>query len=112
MSEIQPTGDLTTEEVLGTAAENSEPGREAIRDHSLAQEALARSDAAELFALYQKAIRRRNEITKMFETIVAHYLGKNEQPRLSDENSISAMREVALGAIGLAKAIIERNGQK
>lgn len=100
-------GELTHEEIIGTAAENSEPAREALQDHTAAKDALARSDAAELFALYQKAVRRRNEITKMFETIVAHYMGKNEQPRLSDPDSIAAMREVALSAIGLAKAIVE-----
>jgi hypothetical protein len=43
----------------------------------------------------------------MFETIVQHYLGKNEQPRLSDPDSIAAMREVALSAISLAKTIGE-----
>lgn len=111
MSEaLERTGDLTRDEIIGTAAEHSEPAREALHDHDLAKDALARGDAQELFVLYQKAIRRRNEVTRMFETIVAHYMGKNDQPRLSDPDSIASMRDVALGAIALAKSIVERNG--
>jgi len=114
MSENLMRNDLTTKEVVGTADENSPVGQECLKDFSLAQAALARSDAQELFVLYQKAIRQRNEIVGAMETIVGHFMGKNKDPRLSSvelPDSVAAMREVALSALALAKSLVENQGR-
>jgi hypothetical protein len=97
--------DLTEQEIIGGAAPHSAPGQEALKDYAMAKDALTRSDAAELFTLYQKAIRRRNEVESMLGKIVEHYVGQKDTPRFQEPDAINAIRDVALAAIDFAKEI-------
>lgn len=98
---------LKTDEVVGTAAESSETGIALLADYDRAKTALDAADAAELFVLYEKAIRDRNEFENAMSVAVSHYVGKKDEPRYmpNNDNAIAAMERVALAALDLAKQV-------
>lgn len=98
--------DLTEEEILGPATALESPrGQEVLKDYGLAKEALAKADAAELFVLYQKALKERNEVIGAMEILVKHMLGSKDEARTTDPNAIAAIREVALQTIAFAREV-------
>jgi len=107
---IAPT--LTDDEVRGTAEAGSVSGIEFAKDFKAAKAALARADSAELFLLYERAIRRRNEIEFLFTKTVEMYIGKNDRENLHriatppSDSAVQTIEKIALAAIDLAKTVI------
>lgn len=101
----EPT--LNKDEILGIAGVDSPAGKAQQKDYETAKDALARADAAELFTLYERAIRDRNELAAVFTRGMSHFIGSSDKPRYepASENVIASMERVALAAIELARAV-------
>ena len=79
---------------------------ESLHDYALAQKLLAEKNCEELFLLYEKAIRDRNQALQMVARIADIYMGTNKLPMYQPpSNSIAAMQSVSLAAIQLAREV-------
>lgn len=79
--------------------------KDMVLDKQLADKALQRADANELFAIYERMVKRYAEMETAFESVVKHYTGSKDVPRHQSMDSVKAMENVALAAIGLARAV-------
>lgn len=75
------------------------------RDADAAEQALADVNCAELFRLWEKAVRERGDSMKTMLNIANHYIGENPNPFYQSTGAIEAMERVSLAAIELAKQI-------
>lgn len=101
---------LTAENVRGVSPQGNPRGDQKIADYDAAEKALERADAKELFVLYEKAIRDRNEIETLFTGMTSIYMGKDNRPNLHSltpptDNAVAAMERIALAAIDLARHV-------
>lgn len=69
----------------------------------LAEKFLAEADAKNLYELYQKTTKNLRDLTGVLETMMEMYAGKGQVHRPASDESIEALRTVALAAIDLAK---------
>lgn len=108
------TKEEITGEITGIPDPTSNAATESILEYDAAKEALAKADSAELFALYEKAIARRNQIWTTLNLVIKHYTGSSEDPRLTEpetesESSILAIKEVALASIAFAREVVGKS---
>lgn len=76
---------------------------------SKAEQALEKSDAAELYDLYRRKVIECDKVGQALETIAKHYIGSSAAPRyMPSEGAVEAMERVALAAIELAKAVTSK----
>lgn len=71
--------------------------------------ALEKADARELFALFKKSQQDQTDLETVLNHVVSHYGPKGDKPpRLAGEQEsiVLAMRDVALAAIELGKAVV------
>lgn len=74
---------------------------------TLADEALAAANATELYRLLLKSQEDYVDLLMGFNGLVSVYAGNKErEPKEEDAPAIAAMRDVAMGAIDLAKSLI------
>lgn len=111
---VSPT--LTQAEASAGWPEGSRGATESIEQYEAAKQALNKADAAELFVLYERAVRDRKQLQFLFSMTAKHYAGSKDEPRFKpDEQAapsndvVSAMERVALAAIDLAKSIATRH---
>lgn len=74
-----------------------------------AETALANADAQALFNQVKEAQKHEGEMAQALDAILAAYPGATQRPVRNDENAIAAMRDVALAAVELAKAVVGRD---
>lgn len=77
--------------------------RDLKQGDELAQKYLAEADAKNLYELYAKSVKDLRSLTNVLEQLMEMYAGKGSVRPASDD-SIEALRDVALAAIDLAKA--------
>jgi len=80
-----------------------------VQMDAAAENAMTAADCAEMYAVY-KRIRAANEtIISATETLLGHYIEKSDkQPRYQEDSTcVASMKEVALAAIGLARAVLK-----
>lgn len=75
-------------------------------DYDEAQSALDKADCAELYRLWEKAVRDRGKVLEAMLQLTKHATGIGESPRWQPpSNTIDAMERVSLAAIQLARDV-------
>ncbi len=69
----------------------------------LAEKYLAEADTRNMYELYKNSVKNLRDLTGVMETMMEMYSGKGD-PRPASDESIEALKSIALAAIDLAKA--------
>lgn len=78
--------------------------KDLVENDGLAEKYLAEADVRNMYELYQRTTKSLRDLTGVLETMMEMYSGKGEVSRPASDESIEALRTVALAAIDLAKA--------
>ena len=93
--------------VLGSAHPDSERGKARSKVNSEAKDALEKLEVEHIFKCYEAAVEDRFEMEHSLMRVVTSALEVNKAPQISsipqNKDAISAMKDVAVAAIELAK---------
>ena len=118
-SEEELTEDTMTDaELRGMAEPDSSRAKETQEDYNRVKELVREANVPELLAMYEKAIRQRNEMEELFLSTCEFHLRKTTDPRMTplgiaaDPSVVGSMEKVALAAVGLATLVVNDVSQR